>query len=133
MVYKIDSLQNCLINSEKKAWETNTEKNVLQSVSWIVTFKMTFLFTSKLQTLLKSLWNAMHKFLMLEFWLCPQSCSSSFIHLSYAFCSWRFLFVQNIFFWHFTNPKQIEETGHVIPVSPGIWRVSDSDAVLHCS
>lgn len=43
----------------------------------------------------------------------------------------NFFVALNIYFWHFTNPKHIEETGHIIPIFLGIRRVSDGGTVLH--
>lgn len=38
-----------------------------------------------------------------------------------------------LYFWNFANTVHSEETGHIIPISPRIWRVSYGDTVLHCS
>lgn len=59
------------------------------------------------------------------------TCSFPFIHFRVVPRVLKIFLFSNLSFWHFTNPKHIEETGHIIPVLPWIWGVPYGGTVLH--
>ena len=122
-----------LLEKLGKFWEipTDVDKNALQLITMNYMLKMTYFYLyqsnkyllspKKVQCLLFSCWSCV---VVITIALFP------FMHFRVVPCVLKIFLFSNLSFWHFTNPKCTEETGHIIPVLPWIWGVPYGGAVL---
>lgn len=120
-------LENCFVWSEKSTcrfwWEH-------QTISWFFNNGNKSFYLCQGTTYMYSPSDDWWTFSHVGFWVLLHSLLFFLMHINHV----PFIplhLAQRTYFWHLTNPRHIVETGYIIPVLSGVWRVSYGGAVLY--
>lgn len=123
----LDLLKNCFVYSERRTFRLWRE---CQMTPWIFNHGKNSFYLFHTNTYICGLSEARQPFSCVGIWVLLPSLLFFLLHVNHVFCVPLHL-VQRTYFWHLTNPRHTEETGYIIPVLPGVWRVPYGGTVLH--